>query len=353
MRTSLIYILVISFPLVLYGRVDYAQKPIPVRLINQASEQRVDVMAGNQLFTAYRYPGTIKKPVLWPLLSPHQNVVTRSFPLENKAGERADHPHHIGVWLNYGDVNNLDFWNNSEAVKPDQVHKYGTIVHRSVDKIRNGRKHSVLSVSADWVDVDKNKLLDEKTDYYFMATKDYRMIDRVTTLTAVNGEVKFADNKEGFFAIRVSSELELPVEGALQLTDSHGKVTQVEKPDLNRVTGNYLSSEGITGEKVWGTRGKWMQLSGRINGEKVSVVIIDHPQNPGYPTYWHARGYGLFAANTLGQKALSNGKEELNFTLAKGSSVTFRYRLIVFSGELSPSEIDRFAVYFAKQKTKH
>jgi hypothetical protein len=209
-----------------------------------------------------------------------------------------------------------------------------------------------LSVSADWVDIKNNKLLDEKTDYYFRATADYRMIDRITTLTAVNGEVKFADNKEGFFAIRVTSELELPVEGAIQLTDSHGKVTRVEKPDLSRVTGNYLSSEGITGEKVWGTRGKWMQLSGRINGEKVSVVIIDYPQNPGYPTYWHARGYGLFAANTLGQKALSDGKEELNFTLAKGSSVTFRYRLIVFSGDLSSSEIDRFEEDFGKQKAQ-
>ncbi len=352
MRTSLIYILVIPFFLILSGRVNYAQKSIPVRLIDNALERRVDVMAGDQVFTAYRYPETIKKPVLWPVLSPRQNVVTRSFPLGNKAGERADHPHHIGIWLNYGDVNNLDFWNNSEAIQPENAHKYGTILHRSVDRIRNGRKQSVLSVSADWVDVQKNKLLDEKTDFYFSATTDYRMIDRITTLTALNGEVKFSDNKEGFFAIRVTSELELPVEGAIQLTDSHGKVTKVEKPDMSRVTGNYLSSEGITGEKVWGTRGKWMQLSGKINGEKVSVVIIDHPQNPGFPTYWHARGYGLFAANTLGQKALSNGKEELNFTLAKGSSVTFRYRLILFSGELSTGEIDRFAMCFRKQKAK-
>jgi hypothetical protein len=90
-----------------------------------------------------------------------------------------------------------------------------------------------------------------------------------------------------------------------------------------------------------------MQLSGRINGENVSVVIIDHPGNPGYPTYWHARGYGLFAANTLGQKALSNGKDELNFSLPKGKSVTFRYRLVIFSGNLTPETINKMAGSFA------
>ena len=176
-----------------------------------------------------------------------------------------------------------------------------------------------------------------------MAGPNFRIIDRTTTLTAVNGDVKFTDNKEGVYAIRVTSELELPATGAIEMTDAHGNVTKVEKPDMSKVTGNYLSSEGITGEKVWGTRGKWMQLYGTINGEKVSVVIIDHPGNPGYPTYWHARGYGLFAANTLGQKALSNGKDELNFMLPNGKSVTFRYRMIIFSGELSADKINKVA----------
>jgi hypothetical protein len=94
----------------------------------------------------------------------------------------------------------------------------------------------------------------------------------------------------------------------------------------------YRSSEGIEGDDVWGTRGKWMNLSGIIDGENISVAILDHPDNIGYPTYWHARGYGLYAANPLGQKAMSDGKEELNFELPAGESVTFKHRVIVYSG---------------------
>ncbi len=330
-----------------------AIKPSKVEVREVASEKKVEVLVDGKLFTAYIYPENIKKPVLWPVVTPEGNMVTRSFPLVVKAGERADHPHHVGIWLNYGNVNGLDFWNNSEAIPVEKAGGYGAILHRSVDKIRNGRRDASLTVGADWVDSNGKKLLDEKSAFRFLANPKLRIIDRTTTLTAVEGNVSFADNKEGMFAIRVTSELELPAKGALELTDAHGNVTRVEKPDQSKVSGNYLSSEGITGADVWGTRGKWMQLSGRMNGEEVSVVIIDHPSNPGYPTYWHARGYGLFAANPLGQKALSGGKEELNFVLSKGKSVTFRYRLVVYSGKMTPSDIQKLTnSYICCRKSK-
>jgi len=287
------------------------------------------------------------------VISPEGNTITRSFPLVKKAGERADHPHHVGIWFNYGNVNGLDFWNNSDAIPADQASKYGTVVHRSIDKIKNGKNDAELVISADWMDINKSKLLNEKTTFRFIANQNLRIIDRTTVLTAVNGDVSFPDNKEGVYGMRVTSELELPAEGAVEMTDAHGNVTKVEKPDMSKVSGNYLSSEGIAGEKVWGTRGKWMQLYGKINGEKVSVVMIDHPGNPGYPTYWHARGYGLFAANPLGQKILSNGKDELNFMLPNGKSVTFQYRIVIYSGNLTPEMINKLTSnYVCCKKSK-
>jgi hypothetical protein len=65
----------------------------------------------------------------------------------------------------------------------------------------------------------------------------------------------------------------------------------------------------------------------------VSITIIDHPDNPGYPAYWHARGYGLFAVNPLGQEAFSKGKEKLNLVVKKNESVTFRYRIVIHEGQ--------------------
>ncbi|MDB4584200.1 PmoA family protein [Draconibacterium sp.] len=317
-----------------------------IKLDSKPSEKKVDVLIGGKLFTSYIYPDNIKKPVLWPVISDGGNELTRQFPLKNKAGERADHPHHVGIWLNYGDVNGLDFWNNSEAISPDRADKFGTIYHETIESVESGKGQAKLVTTASWKDIKENKLLDETSEYRFSVDGKTRIIDRTTMLRAVNGKVDITDNKEGMFAIRVTRELELPSKGKLKLTDSHGVVTEVEASDDKTANGNYLSSEGIEGEEVWATRAKWMKLYGEINGEKVAIVIFDHPANAGYPTYWHARGYGLFAANTLGQKIFSKGKEEMNLSLKKGEAVVFKYRLAVFSGEPTVDEIEAMSKEF-------
>ncbi|HDZ13737.1 hypothetical protein LCGC14_0783070 [marine sediment metagenome] len=323
-------------------------KPLPIDLKVNEVEKKVDVMVGGELFTSYIYPDNIKKPVLWPVMSPKGNVLTRSFPMVDKEGDRTDHPHHVGIWLNYGDVNGLDFWNNSEAIPAREKNKYGTIFHESIEKAKSGKGQARLVTKALWKSPDDEVMLEEETKFSFKAMDDIRIIDRTTTLTAKIDEVKFTDNKEGMFAIRVARELELPSDKPSELMDSHGVVTKVEKMDNTNVKGNYRSSEGIEGGAVWGTRAKWMKLSSEINGETVSLVIIDNPTNPGYPTYWHARDYGLFAANTLGQKVFSEGKEELNFSLKKGDSVTFNYRLVVASEDLTDDQINAMAAEYGK-----
>jgi hypothetical protein len=114
----------------------------------------------------------------------------------------------------------------------------------------------------------------------------------------------------------------------------------VAKLDNAGVNGVYLTSEGKKADEAWGTRGRWCILSGYVDKEPVTIVMLDHPNNPGFPTYWHARGYGLFAANPLGWKAFSNGKEELNFSLAPNQSVTFRHRVLILSGIASRERVE-------------
>ena len=320
-------------------------KPTITLDVNKAKE-KVDVKIDGELFTSYIYPANIKKPALWPVMSPGGNVLTRSYPLVNKEGDRSDHPHHVGVWLNYGDVNGLDFWNNSEAKSPEQKHRFGTIVHKSVEKTKSGEGSALLVTTADWKAHDNSVLLEEKTSFKFMAKGNIRIIDRTTTLKA-KVDVDFKDNKEGMFAIRVARELELPSEKPTSLVDSHGNIEKVDKMDNTYVKGNYRSADGVEGKGVWGTRCRWMKLASEIKGEQVALVIIDHPGNPGYPTHWHARDYGLFAANTLGQKIFSDGKLELNYSLKKGESVTFKYRLVVAGEDLSDESINQLADKYA------
>jgi hypothetical protein len=319
-----------------------------ITLKENKAEKKVDVLIDGKLFTSYIYPDNIKKPVLWPVMSPDGNMLTRSFPMENKVGDRTDHPHHVGIWLNYGNVNGLDFWNNSEAIAPEKRDGYGTIYHQTIDKIKSVNGKASLQTSSVWKSPKGKVLLDEQTTFEFSAYKDIRIIDRTTTLKAVVDTVTFTDNKEGMFGIRVARELELPSDKPTKLMDAHGVVTKIEKMDNSLVKGNYRSADGVEGKEVWGTRCRWMKLASEINGEHVAIVIIDHPKNVGYPTYWHARGYGLFAANPLGQAIFTKGKKTLNFSLKKGETVTFKYRMVVAGENLSDEQINLLTDEYAK-----
>ncbi len=150
------------------------------------------------------------------------------------------------------------------------------------------------------------------------------------------------------FGIRVARQLELPSNEMVTLLKADGTPSADKVRASQGATGNYRSSEGVTGDAVWGTRAKWMDLYGNIGEEKISVVVCDHPKNPSYPTYWHARGYGLFAANPLGWTDFTKGKEKLNLSVGAGQSVTFRYRVIISSGvHLTDGEINVLAEEFA------
>ncbi|MGE5199143.1 MAG: PmoA family protein [Rhodospirillaceae bacterium] len=304
-----------------------------VRLVSDDAKRRVDVYVDGQPFTAYVYPAALTKPVLFPLRSAKGTPVTRGFPLEPRAGERVDHPHQVGLWFTYGDVNGTDFWNNSDAIKPEDRPKMGTIVHKGVTAVRSGAGKGELEVDMDWVLADGRGpvVLKEHTVFVFRGGPAWRSVDRITRLQALGDRVAFTDNKEGLIGLRVARQLEIPTTRPEVFTDASGRATAVASMDNAGVNGDYLTSEGKEGDAAWGTRGRWCLLSATIGDEPVTVAILDHPANPGYPTYWHARGYGLFAANPLGQKALSDGKEELNFALEPGKSATFRYRILILS----------------------
>lgn len=322
-----------------------------IELVDNKAEKKVEVSVDGKPFTSYFYPGpdVLKKAVLYPIRTSHGTLITRGWPLDPRPGERVDHPHHVGMWLNYEDVNGNDYWNNSNAV--DHAKRaYGTIVHTGITSMKSGKKKGELTVTADWIDKDGKLTLKETTTYIFSAVGDRRLIDRITTLTAVNGEVKMPDIKDGMFAIRLARELEMPSKSAEIFTDASGIATKVPQLNNEGVTGNYRNSNGIEGEEVWAKRAVWCNLTGKIKGENISVAIIDHPKNVGYPSYWHARGYGLFSVNPLGQKAFSKGQEVLNFKLNNGESTTFRYRVVIDSQHVSDKDLNTLAADFAKLK---
>lgn len=319
-----------------------------VKVVPDEAHQRVDVTIDGKPFTAYVWPGTLKKPVLFPLIAADGADVVRGFPLAPRTGERVDHPHHAGIWFNYGNVNGFDFWNNSDAIPAADRGKMGTIHQQSIVSTKSGRNRGELVVTSLWTAGNGDDLLDQNTRYVFSRAGDLRTIDMIVTLHARQAVI-FNDDKEGLLGIRVAHWLESANEKGGTFTDANGRPTEVPPANVSGATGVYLTSEGKEGDQAWGTRGRWCVLTGHTEGHIETIAILDHPGNPNYPTYWHARGYGLFAANPLGQHIFDPSAPSLNFTLTKNQSVTFTYRILLLPRAPQPGEINHDADAFASE----
>jgi hypothetical protein len=317
-----------------------------VQVVADEAHQRVDITIDGKPFTSYVWPAVLKKPVLFPLIAADGIDVVRGFPLAPRPGERVDHPHHAGIWFNYGNVDGFDFWNNSDAIKPADRGKMGTIHQQKIVSTSSGRDRGELVVESVWTTGSGQDILEQRTRYVFSWQNDERMIDEITTLHALD-RVVFHDDKEGLLGVRVARWLESADEKGGTFTDANGRPTEVQASNLPGATGVYLTSEGKQGEQAWGTRGRWCALTGNTAGRDVTIAIFDHPGNPNYPTYWHARGYGLFAANPLGQHIFDPKAPELNFTIGKNQNVTFTYRILLLSRAPLPGEMNHDADIFA------
>lgn len=324
-----------------------------VDFIKKEAERKVDVLIGGKLVTSFCWPVNVYKPIFYPVYTISGTEVTRGFPLRPRAGERNDHIHQVGIWFNYGDVNGVDFWGNgSEGHKSESG---GEIRLLKIDNVEGGNGKGTMNISASWQDPSGKELLSERTEFNFFARGKYYIIDRITVLKANDIPVSMKDTKEGMYAIRVARQLEMPSTDDDLLLDQSGSPGTEKAGENIGVTGNYRSSEGKEGDAVWGTRARWMNLTGVINNDEISIVMIDHPDNVSYPTYWHARGYGLFSANPLGAVDFTQGNERVDFSVPAGGEVIFRYRMVINSGmhltdDMINSIADEFAAKYRQEK---
>jgi predicted dehydrogenase len=293
----------------------------PVEFVQ--ADDKIDVLVGGKHFTSYLYSGQLTKPILFPVLTPSGIAVNRSYPLKEIRGESRDHPHHVGILFTYDQVNDAGFWNNTTS--PPQIK------HIKVAQMSPGTGRGTLSTVADWVGKDGQVLLEETRTMVFYAAEDEYAIDFFIDLTAQDRNVVFTDTKEGMFAIRVADWL---------------RETE---------TGRYLNSNGERSEKnVWGSRARWVRLEGERDSRTVGIAIFNHPDSINYPTYWHARGYGLFSANPLGQLAFQKGRQKdnpqpLNLVLKPGETARFGFRVVIYEGARTRDELEQQFEQFAIQ----
>lgn len=289
-------------------------------------EGEIRVICDGEIFTSLHF-GDVQKPFLYPIKSASGISITRGYPMDPQADETRDHPHHTSLWFAHGDVNGHDFWHGARGER---------IVHIESSQLQetNSKLNPGIKSSFQWRDPDGNVICTEQRIMRFSADQSTRIIDFDLTLTANAEQVTFGDTKEGTFALRLAPELRLK-----------GDVAQ----------GSVRNSEGVMGKDVWGKRAKWIEYSGPIDGEIVGVVIYDHPDNPRHPTWWHAREYGLVAANPFGRRAFEGKREQSgDLVIAKGESIRLRYRVVIHDGAWDMKRLETtFTEWITPIKTDH
>jgi hypothetical protein len=265
-----------------------------------------------ELVTAY-HTKDVLRPYFYPLIGPTGEGVTRNFPMkEGVADEASDHVHHRGLWFGLGKVNGIDFWHEKEGA--------GEIVFAGLKGVQIRDKTVAIKTSDDWVDPKSGlKILEDRREFRFEKADNGNLaIDATIILMATTGEVKIEDDKEGAFAIRTTPLLRL-----------EGPVAK----------GHILTSEGLKDKDAWGKRAKWVDYFGPDSkGNTYGIAIFDHPTSFRHPTWWHARDYGLFAANPFGQGHFEKeaDKHSGDHTIKNGESLTLKYRLFLHHG--TPAE---------------
>ncbi|MDO4629927.1 MAG: PmoA family protein [Planctomycetia bacterium] len=282
----------------------------------------VKVLIDGKHFTSYQYTYGVK-PIFWPVYSPDGKGLTRDYPMRDPRPSKFpydsyDHIHQRSVWFTHGDVNGYDFWSEWPGKN------CGVILHQEFIK-----KEAPTFVTRNlWmVRPDKNLLTDERT-YTFGSDAYGNWIDMEVKLIASFGDVTFGDTKEGTMGIRVP--------GILEVNKKQG--------------GKIVNAEGLTNDAAWGKQSPWVDYSGVIDGKNCGVAMMNHPTSARYPTYWHVRTYGLFAANPFGVRDFTGDKNQNgSLVLRDGESVTFKYRLYFHRGDVTEAEIaENFKNYSAQ-----
>jgi hypothetical protein len=299
----------------------------PVTFVRHGDQ--VDVSVGGKPFTTYYFELEVPKPYLYPLRSAEGLIVTRGYPMVTSIpGESRDHPHHRALFFAHGDINGVDFWGEAQFQERAPVRvsgqtytsenlPKGRTVFTKLEEVKEGPDAGTLGARFSLLGPNGRMMGSETQEYTFRGDESTRTIDCAFTLTADRGTpLKMGDTKEGTFAIRVVRSLQEPA-------------------------AKILNSLGAVGEKnIWGKRADWVDYSGVVGGERVGIAIFDSPRNVKHPTYWHARGYGLFAANPFGEHDFYNDpKRDGSVTIAAGASLTLRYRVLIHGGDAAEAKV--------------
>ncbi len=294
------------------------------------SGETIDILVGGKPFTTYHFESEVAKPYFQPLRSAQGTSVSREFPIVNTIPpehlhDKSIEPHQRGMYFGHGNIDGVDFWGEETFSHNSEGTVFGRAVLLKIDEPQGGPDHGVLRASFNLVEPGGRVLAEEDQTYTIRGDENSRIIDCEITLIATGGsDLTIGDSKEGTFGLRLG-------------------------PELNAPPGHIVNSEGARDAKVWGQRADWVDYYGTVAGENLGVAIFDSPKSFRHPTYWHARTYGLAAANPFGIREFTNDpQQDGSWTVPQKKSITFRYRVIIHHGDTEQAGIANAYLQYAE-----
>jgi hypothetical protein len=234
----------------------------------------------------YRYNADHRKrPNFHPVATPSGAVLTRDAP--------EDHPWHHGLWFTIKFVNGENFWETYDA--------HGVLRHVGPDTI-----HWIRPDRATVVIVEERRL--EEVD---LGRDDAYGLDWTTILTP-----------------RVDVVLDRT---PFTTWGGYGGLTLRGRADW--VDTRLLLSDGTTHERLLGSKGDWLDLSGSIDGGEAGVLLLPHPDDVRSPVPW----YASTRADTYGDEGWSNFANaaflwDAALEWKALRPLPFRFRIVVHDG---------------------
>lgn len=273
--------------------------------ISTEVEGELDVRVGEELFTTYHFGPGVVRPYLYPVHAAPGIGMTRNWPMmDGVEGETDDHPHHKGIFTAHGEVNGVNNWLDAE----------GRQIHREFAKRFDGPVDGGFSETLDWTDASgKANMTETRSLKFYAATGGIRLVDYSVTLHASEGRVVLGDTKEGgLLSVRVASSIDAGSPGGGVITNAYGGIQETE---------------------TWGKPSPWCDYSGPIGDSWYGISLMDHPDNPRYPTPWHVRNYGLMTANCFGYHDFTGNPDNRHeLVIESGESRTWNYRILIHYG---------------------
>ena len=288
---------------------------LPRFTVENKGKSDVEIARDGKLITTYHAAG-VNKPYFYPLFGVGQLAMTRAYPMQRDVpGETKDHPHQRSMWLTYGDVNGYEFWGsdplNKDTPKTGKIEEVARSTSSGLTSV------AILRTENEWSGLQDNvKVCRDRRLVKIFETGDQRIIDFDAEFEAPYGDVKFGDTKEGAFGVRVASSMDVD----------------------RKLGGKIVNAEGIADKDAWGKKSPWVDYTGPVQDQTVGVAILNHPASFRYPTAWHVRTYGLFAANPFGLKEFGLDPSQVH-TMKKGETLRLSYRVILHKGDAQAAKI--------------